>query len=160
MLPASAMRLSVEHNTETAAPPSGRATPDPAAPDLSFLTRDVATALRSFFDTIDRITADNPVAIARLQELAGKARLGQLTEAETQRAPVAQAAGAPSGPRRRRGDRFLPEVQAVSDAGGDPPEGRRSFNRRSVPCSSSTAPPSATCSSATRSSRSSPTASR
>jgi cytochrome P450 len=57
---------------------------DPATPDLRFLTGDFATALRSFFDTIDRIGVDNPVATARFQELAAKARLGQLTEAETQ----------------------------------------------------------------------------
>ena len=72
------MRLSLPHTAEDRARGTTPA-PDPAAPDLSFLTRDFATALRSFFDTIDRITADNPVAIARLQELAGKARLGQLT---------------------------------------------------------------------------------
>src|SRR6185295_4500650 len=78
-----AMRLSVEHNTETAVPPAPAAL-DPAAPDLSFLTRDAPTALGSFFGTIDRIIADNPVATARLLELAGKARLAQLTEAETQ----------------------------------------------------------------------------
>jgi cytochrome P450 len=77
------MRLSIEHNTEAVTPPA--AVPaDPSAPDLGALTRDFAGALRSFFDTIDRITADNPVAIARLQELAGKARGGQLTAAETQ----------------------------------------------------------------------------
>jgi len=83
------MRLSVEYQTETAAPqaPATRdlAAPVPrdlAAPDLSCLTRDVADALRSFFDTMDRVAADNPVAIARLQELAGKARLAQLNEAE------------------------------------------------------------------------------
>jgi cytochrome P450 len=75
------MRLSAEHNTETAAPPAP--VTDPSAPDLSFLTRDTVAALRSFFDTIDRIAADNPVAIGRLQELAGKARLSQLNDAET-----------------------------------------------------------------------------
>jgi len=75
------MRLSIEHNTET---PVTRApvAADPTVPDLGFLTRDFANALRSFFETIDRITADNPVAVARLQELAGKARLGQLNEAD------------------------------------------------------------------------------
>jgi hypothetical protein len=57
-------------------------------PDLGFLTRDFATALRSFFETVDRITADNPVAVARLQELAGKARLGQLSEADVDGAAV------------------------------------------------------------------------
>ncbi len=76
------MRLSAEHNTDATAP-RARITPDPAAPDLGFLTRDISTALRSFFGTIDRIVADNPVATARLQELAGKARLTELTGAET-----------------------------------------------------------------------------
>jgi cytochrome P450 len=76
------MRLSVEHNTEPAAPASLLAS-DPASPDLGFLTREVATALRSFFDTIERIAADNPVLTARLQELAGKERLGQLGDSET-----------------------------------------------------------------------------
>ena len=79
------MRVSVEHNVEystaTAAPRALR-TADPGAPDLSFLTRDFTEALRSFFDTIDRIAADNPVAIARLQELAGQARQGGLAEAD------------------------------------------------------------------------------
>jgi cytochrome P450 len=79
----SAMRVSGEHNTETAVP-GAPVTLDAAAPDLSFLTRDFATALQSFYGTIDRILTDNPVAAARLQELAGKARLGQLSEAETQ----------------------------------------------------------------------------
>ena len=75
------MRVSVEHNIE-AAPRRARAMGDPAAPDLGFLTRDAATALRSFFTAIDRICADNPVAVARLQELAGKARVAPLDEAE------------------------------------------------------------------------------
>src|SRR5688572_29897737 len=90
------MRLSVQRNTETETetpPAAGRAAPPVAAaaarrapdtPDLSFLARDPASALRSFFDTIDRITRDNPVDVARLRELAGKARSGGLTEAETQ----------------------------------------------------------------------------
>src|SRR5258705_10984955 len=77
------MRVSGEHNTETAVP-GAPVKPDAAAPDLSFLTRDFATALRSFYATIERIVTDNPVAPARLQELAGKARLGQLSEAESQ----------------------------------------------------------------------------
>ena len=69
------MRLSVEQHTDTAtAAPAVPA--DPTAPDISFLVREPAAALQSFFATIDRIVADNPVAIARLQELAGKARLG------------------------------------------------------------------------------------
>ena len=75
------MRLSLPHTADDRArgtTPSA----DPAAPDLSFLTEDFATALRSFFDTVTRITADNPVATSRLQELAGKARLGRLTGAD------------------------------------------------------------------------------
>ena len=56
---------------------------DPAAPDLAVLTRDPAAALQSFFATVDRITAANPVAIGRLQELAGKARGSPLSEAES-----------------------------------------------------------------------------
>jgi cytochrome P450 len=77
------MRLSVAHESEAAASRT-IATPDPTAPDLRFLTHDVAAALRSFFDTIDHIQADNPVAVDRLQALAGKARLGQLDTAEAQ----------------------------------------------------------------------------
>ncbi len=75
------MRLSVEHNTEPAGAPAP-VTPDLAAPDVSFLTGDVPTALHSFFDTIDRIVADNPVAITRLHALTSQARLGELTEAD------------------------------------------------------------------------------
>src|SRR5262245_51130610 len=74
------MRVSAEHNTETPGPSAVAA--DPSAPDLSFLSRDPAAALKSFYDTIDRITADNPVAMPRLQELAGKARQTALTDAE------------------------------------------------------------------------------
>ena len=40
--------------------------------------------MRSFFDSIDRVSADNPVALARLAELAGKARLAELNDAEAQ----------------------------------------------------------------------------
>jgi cytochrome P450 len=72
------MRLSVEEHTN--APSAAPA--DPTAPDISFLVRETAAALQSFFGTIDRITKDNPVAIARLQELAGKARAGQITASE------------------------------------------------------------------------------
>jgi hypothetical protein len=75
------MRLSLPHTADDRAPGT-TAPPDPAAPDLSFLTRDAATALASFFDTVERIAADNPVATSRLQELAGKARLGPLTDAD------------------------------------------------------------------------------
>src|SRR5262245_33583820 len=77
------MRLSIEHQTET--PVAAPAVPtDPTAPDIRFLVTDTASALQSFFATIERITADNPVPVARLQELAGKARLGQITAPEGQ----------------------------------------------------------------------------
>lgn len=76
------MRLSVEHNTRAGVSDASVPT-DPTTPDLSFLTSDFATALQSFFATVDRIIANNPVGITRLQELAGKARLAQITEAET-----------------------------------------------------------------------------
>jgi cytochrome P450 len=80
------MRLSIEHNTETTvdAASSARVSPDPATPDLGFLSRDTAAALQSFFNTVDRIVADNPVAAARLMALAGKARSTQLSQAETE----------------------------------------------------------------------------
>jgi hypothetical protein len=58
------MRLSIERNTEAVAPASAAVAADPAAPDLSFLARDAGQALQSFFTTIDRITADNPVDLA------------------------------------------------------------------------------------------------
>ena len=80
------MRLSIYDHVytpaETAAAPT--APVDPTAPDVSFLAREPAAALQSFFATIDRITTDNPVSIPRLQELAGKARQGQVTPAEVQ----------------------------------------------------------------------------
>ena len=76
------MRLSAEHVCDAAAP--APVPTDPTAPDVGFLAREPAAALQSFFSTIDRITTDNPVSIARLQELAGKARLGQVTESEGQ----------------------------------------------------------------------------
>jgi cytochrome P450 len=77
------MRLSVEEHTNapSAAP---AASADPTAPDISFLGRETAAALQSFFGTIERIIADNPVAIARLQELAVKARAGQIDPGEGQ----------------------------------------------------------------------------
>ena len=77
------MRLSIADTPSPAAsaPPAPAA--DPAAPDLAVLTRDPAAALRSFFATVDRIAAANPVAIGRLHELAGKARGSPLSEAES-----------------------------------------------------------------------------
>ena len=76
------MRISIAHRTDAAAPATPTAT-DQTAPELGFLTRDLVAALRSFFETIDRVQADNPVPAARVVELAGKARVGQLSEAET-----------------------------------------------------------------------------
>ncbi len=80
------MRLSAEHLCDAAADRRQRRLwrRIPRRPTSVFCARDPATALQSFFATIDRITADNPVAIPRLQELAGKARLGQITAAEGQ----------------------------------------------------------------------------
>jgi cytochrome P450 len=52
---------------------------DPSTPDLGFLVNEFPTALQSFFGTIDRIVATNPVAVLRLLELAGLARTGALT---------------------------------------------------------------------------------
>jgi cytochrome P450 len=77
------MRLSIADTPSTAVsiPPAPAA--DPAAPDLGVLMRDPAAALQSFFATVDRISAANPVAIGRLQELAGKARGSPLSEAES-----------------------------------------------------------------------------
>jgi hypothetical protein len=76
------MRLSAEHNTEPPVPSAVAA--DPSVPNLDVLTRDVPAALRSFFETVERISADNPVPAARLQELAGKARVAPPTGAEAQ----------------------------------------------------------------------------
>ena len=77
------MRVSVAHYAETLAPQPVVAPRDPSAPDLTFLARDTASALQSFFATVDRLVTDNPVPVARLQELAGKARQGALTVDET-----------------------------------------------------------------------------
>ena len=56
--------------------------PDPSVPDLRFLARDLPTALRSFFDTVEHIVADNPVDMAGLQALAVKAAGGPLAPGE------------------------------------------------------------------------------
>jgi cytochrome P450 len=78
------MRLSVEQHTNAPAERPTVAAADPTAPDIGFLARETAAALQSFFGTIERVAADNPVPIARLQELATKARTGQITAAEGQ----------------------------------------------------------------------------
>ena len=77
------MRLSFAPDIEPAVATS-RALADPAAPDLSFLTRDLGKALHSFYDTIDRISTDNPVDAARLRDLAVKASLNQLSAGEVE----------------------------------------------------------------------------
>src|SRR4029453_8656943 len=60
-------------------PPAPFPPPDPSTPDLGFLVNEFPTALQSFFGTIDRIVATNPVAVPRLLELAGLARTGART---------------------------------------------------------------------------------
>lgn len=65
--------------TAPPAPPAPPHPADPSAPDLSFLLNEFPAALQSFFGTIERIVAANPVAIPRLLELAGLARTGALT---------------------------------------------------------------------------------
>jgi cytochrome P450 len=77
------MRLSIQHNTD-AAVSTARVSADPGAPDLGFLTQDTPAALQSFFDTVERTVADNPVATPRLLELSGKARSASLTPEEAQ----------------------------------------------------------------------------
>jgi len=78
--------LAVPSASRAAAPapaaPAAPAPVDPAVPDISFLLREPGPALQSFFATFERIVADNPVAVPRLLELAGKARATQLTQAE------------------------------------------------------------------------------
>jgi len=88
------MRLSFEHNTEAA---TRRVAPGSSAPDLGFLTRDTAAALQSFFSTLDRVIADNPVATPRLMELAAKGRSASLTDAETQELQSLKAQAARQG---------------------------------------------------------------
>src|SRR5215204_3549043 len=84
------MRLSVEHNSGPATPPSPVRV-DTTAPDLSFLTREFAEALRSFFDTIDHVTAANGVPTARLLELASKTGPAALSGAERDELQVLKA---------------------------------------------------------------------
>ncbi|HVQ13619.1 MAG TPA: hypothetical protein VMS40_08510 [Vicinamibacterales bacterium] len=80
------MRLSIYDHVYTSAEAAAAPTApvDPTTPDVSFLAREPAAALQSFFVTIERMTGANPVSIPRLQELAGKARQGQITAAEGQ----------------------------------------------------------------------------
>ena len=86
------MRVSVEHNAgcrglRAADAPAA----DPSAPDLTFLVREASAALQSFFATVDRIVADNPVDLDTLRRLAGKARVTPLADAEREALGAAQA---------------------------------------------------------------------
>ncbi|MGE0443834.1 MAG: hypothetical protein AB7P99_01295 [Vicinamibacterales bacterium] len=55
------MRVSVQGNAAAAAGGGVRADADPTAPDLGFLFHDSPAALRSFYATVERVLADNPV---------------------------------------------------------------------------------------------------
>ena len=77
------MRLSVSETPSPAASTAPAPSADPAAPDLGVLTQDPGAALQSFFSTIDRVVAANPVELSRLQELGGKARGSPLTDDES-----------------------------------------------------------------------------
>lgn len=55
---------------------------DPTAPDLNYLKLNFAEALGSFYATITRIMADNPVDVARLTEISTKAGAGTLSPNE------------------------------------------------------------------------------
>lgn len=59
-----------------------KTTTDSAVPDLSYLRLHFSAALESFYATIQKIIADNPVDTARLSELAAKAAAGALSEPE------------------------------------------------------------------------------
>ena len=67
----------------TATTPTANAQPqgDPAAPNVTFCA-DLPAALRSFFATVERLVADNPVSIARLQQLAAAAATGPLVDGD------------------------------------------------------------------------------
>src|SRR5262245_20559836 len=77
------MRLSIAYTPSLVARAKSAPVSDPAAPNVDFLTQDPPAALKSFFSTVERIIADNPVSLARLQELAGMARQSPLTDAES-----------------------------------------------------------------------------
>ena len=57
--------------------------PSPSVPVLSFLQDHPEQALKSFYATMQRLMDDNPVDIAQLTELAGKAKSGSLSQQET-----------------------------------------------------------------------------
>ena len=78
----SGIRDSGSGTRDSGASTAGAVAPDPTLPDLRFLAADVPKALRSFFETVERLIGDNPVDIPRLQQLAARAAAGQLAEAE------------------------------------------------------------------------------
>lgn len=55
---------------------------DPATPDLSYLKLHFAEALQSFYATVARVVESNPVDVARLAELTGKANSGSISPDE------------------------------------------------------------------------------
>ena len=77
------MRLSVAPDLDFGALES-LAVSDPTTPDLMFLARNFENALRSFFATVERISADNPVPFERLAELQLSAQSRRLTDHEAE----------------------------------------------------------------------------
>ena len=77
------MRLSLDHDNVAAAP-AAPAPADPTTPDVGFLKTEFAVSLQSFFVTIERAMAANPVPMARFLALAGQAKLGTLAGADAQ----------------------------------------------------------------------------
>ncbi len=57
--------------------------PSSSVPDLSFLQDHPEQALKSFYTTMQKLMDDNPVDIAQLTQLAGKAKTGSLSQQET-----------------------------------------------------------------------------
>ena len=75
----------------TTAPPQ-----DPMTPNLSCLA-DLPSALRSFLATVERLVADNPVPLARLQALSVNAAAGALAAEEQQELRALKAAALRQG---------------------------------------------------------------
>jgi cytochrome P450 len=67
---------------QAAKPPES--TTDLSIPNLSFLQDNPELALKSFYVTMKRLMEENPVDIAQLTELAGKAKTGSLSEQEAE----------------------------------------------------------------------------
>ena len=60
-------------------------------PDLGYLREHFAEAIGSFYQTVDRVMQDNPVDVARLTELVGQAKTGDISpdDAELNRIKLA-----------------------------------------------------------------------